>query len=285
MSPVGAPVQLGRSPRPGPRPPGQAPVLGLQQAGIDEAIEVECRELAADPDGGRGLVASDRLVPGDDEVVQAAPRRLGEHCCDLDRVDVGESVGHGPSVTARLVMKRLDTAVVRGVTLDDAFTLQRPRTATTRGGSHGDFPRTRTTRTPQALVGSRDLDPRVHRRRRRRDARRRRRRRSIAQEPGGHRCRDRRLLRRRGGRPTDRAAQGAHPHRGRPRRRRQVRRHGRVRDARRALDGATSRRSPRSWPARIRTGRRPTSSISWPSISSSPRTKPSRGSPAIGRPT
>ena len=91
----GAPVSLAGRPAPGPVSPGQAPVLGQKQARIHEAIEVECRELTADPDGGRGLVASDRLVPGDDELVQAAPCRLGEHCRDLDRVDVGESVGHG----------------------------------------------------------------------------------------------------------------------------------------------------------------------------------------------
>ena len=80
-----------------------------EQAGIDEAIEVECRELTADPESSGGLVASDRLAPGDDDVVQAAPRRLGEHGRDLDRVEVGESVGHGPSVTVRPIMKRLAT--------------------------------------------------------------------------------------------------------------------------------------------------------------------------------
>ena len=101
---------LAGRPAPGSRPAGQAPVLGQKQARIHEAIEVECRELTADPHSRRGLVAADRLVPRDDELVQAAPRRLGEHCCDLDRVDVRESVGHGTSVTARFVMKRLDMA-------------------------------------------------------------------------------------------------------------------------------------------------------------------------------
>jgi hypothetical protein len=58
---------------------------------------VESRQLPADPERGGRIVAADRLVPGDHQVVEPLAIRLLEQGDRLDRILDGWSLHHSPS--------------------------------------------------------------------------------------------------------------------------------------------------------------------------------------------
>ena len=88
---AGAPVQLGRASRAGAPPPGQPPELGVEQALLDQLVQVELGGVAGQPGACRGLVPADRLGLRDDVEVQLPPRRLGERA---DAADLRGEVVH-----------------------------------------------------------------------------------------------------------------------------------------------------------------------------------------------
>ena len=75
---LGAPVQLGGPPRAGPAPPGQPAELDLEQALVDQPVQVELRRVPGDADARGRLVAAHRLGLADHEQVEVAAHRLGE---------------------------------------------------------------------------------------------------------------------------------------------------------------------------------------------------------------
>ena len=77
-------VQLGRAAGTGPSTLASAPVLGPQQAGRHQTVEVEGSQLAADADGRRSLISPDGGIAHGDEVVQTPPVEIAEqgHCAD-----------------------------------------------------------------------------------------------------------------------------------------------------------------------------------------------------------
>ena len=77
-------VQLGRTSGTGPCPARESPVLGTEQPGLDQAIEVERGQRTSDPDRRRRLVAPDRVRSADDVQVQGPTDRFGQRC---DRVE------------------------------------------------------------------------------------------------------------------------------------------------------------------------------------------------------
>ena len=59
---VRSPIELGRTTGTWPAPAATAPVLGVEQAGRGEPIEVEGGQLAADPERCGRIIAADRLA-------------------------------------------------------------------------------------------------------------------------------------------------------------------------------------------------------------------------------
>jgi hypothetical protein len=92
---VGAasPVDLGGTARARATPPRGPAVAGLQQAAVDQPVEVELGRVLGDPDGGGGLLARHRLGLGGDEAVQGPPHGLPEGR-DLVEARV-EVIAHG----------------------------------------------------------------------------------------------------------------------------------------------------------------------------------------------
>ena len=65
----------------------------MEEAGGDESVEMERRQLAADPESGHRVIAADGSSDASDQVVEGAARRLRERG---DRVDGVVEVVGGP---------------------------------------------------------------------------------------------------------------------------------------------------------------------------------------------
>src|SRR5439155_25811098 len=120
----GSPVELRRPPRARSGPATEPSVRGLQQAGIDETIEMEGGQLAADPELVGGSFAPE-LACGNDELVQAPPirfverpqrrevvlhARIAKRCldCHLQRTRISAGCRHHPTLTEICAITRLD---------------------------------------------------------------------------------------------------------------------------------------------------------------------------------
>jgi hypothetical protein len=90
----GASVQLGRAPRAGTAPPGQPPVLGVEQPFVDQLVQMELDGVPRQAGACGGLVPADRFGLGDDVEVHRPPGRFGE-CADA--TDLRDEVVHAPS--------------------------------------------------------------------------------------------------------------------------------------------------------------------------------------------
>ena len=90
-----ASIQLRRPAGAGSRPSGEPPVLGVEQTGPHESLEVECRERPRDADGCRRVVTPHGLGLGSNPVVEASSCRFVEQG---DRLEVGRTrVIHAPN--------------------------------------------------------------------------------------------------------------------------------------------------------------------------------------------
>jgi hypothetical protein len=98
---VGAPVQLRRTSRTGPTPPGQPAELRDEQAVRDQLVQVELRRVPSDAGTGGRLVAADGIRLVDDVQVEVAANRLGEGCHPGHAA--GEVVGSHPGPSKRQI--------------------------------------------------------------------------------------------------------------------------------------------------------------------------------------
>jgi hypothetical protein len=104
----GPSIELGRTPGARAGPTAEAAVLGLEQPGLDQPIEMEGRELAADAQRRDRLVAPGRLAAGDHQVVQPSAGGFGQCRDGFDRITGGRSLRHACIVSPKMIMKRLD---------------------------------------------------------------------------------------------------------------------------------------------------------------------------------
>ena len=96
-----APVQLRGSAGTRSGPTGQAAVLGRQQSGFDEAVEVECGQGAPDAECPSRRVPADRIGRAGDVEVEGAPDRLGEWREGIETVWEGLTVHRLDSIASR----------------------------------------------------------------------------------------------------------------------------------------------------------------------------------------
>jgi hypothetical protein len=101
----GAAVELGRAAGPRPPPLPEPPEGRLQQAGLDQLVQVEGGQAALHPDRLGGLVAADLALGGGHVAVEGPAHRVLEES-DGGQVPVGGQLVHAVIVKPRAVAFR-----------------------------------------------------------------------------------------------------------------------------------------------------------------------------------